>query len=368
MEFAEPIPSQVPSSDGQSDKKGDVPESGTEKAVHLLEEEVDQLYGTIETKFQQLWQSASKEAGEINEKYNLDERKNKILQQLTDLKKNPTIAENLLAVEQQLAKLNIDSTQLQTRAKEAYASLDLSTTAGNAFKTVENLDLKSTANNALDSLDSQLEKVENAAVSYVSSFASFFSNAISVVPEATKAPEAKTESKKTLFVSPLKYGTTRFQQDLFKLHTDETGYFKESSNGEKFDVDAKTKEISDLLQEYPELNNLMNKLVPVKLAYGVFWERYFQQHAVIEEAEAKRNQLKKEHVTGGDEDEFNWDDDEEEETEADNSKNSIKPDSDEKEENEKNNSAKPDGKVSKNAKKEDVGDVGDQDEEDDDWE
>jgi len=362
MEFAEPIPSQVTNADGESDKRDDVPESGTEKAVHLLEEEVDQLYGTIETKFQQLWQSASKEAGEINEKYNLDERKNKLLEQLTNFKNNPTITENLQAVEQQLTKLNIDSTQLQTRAKEAYNSLDLSKTAGNALKTVENLDLKSTANNALDSLDSQLEKVENAAANYVSSFASFFSNVISVAPEATTASEDKSESKKTLFVSPLKYGTTRYQQDLYKLHTDEAGYFEKSTSSEKFDVDAKTKEISDLLQEYPELNNLMNKLVPVKLAYGAFWERYFQQHAVIEEAEAKRNQLKKEHLGAADEDEFNWDDDEEE-TEADDSKNSVKPDSDQKEATNNKDSAKPDAQVSENAKKDDV-----EDDDDDDWE
>ena len=50
----------------------------------------------------------------------------------------------------------------------------------------------------------------------------------------------------------------------------------------------KTKEISDLLEKYSTtLTKTMNELVPVKIAYNLFWYRYFKQENKLKEHERK---------------------------------------------------------------------------------
>ncbi|KAI8990175.1 hypothetical protein BDB01DRAFT_780302 [Pilobolus umbonatus] len=77
-----------------------------------------------------------------------------------------------------------------------------------------------------------------------------------------------------------------------------------------FKIDEYTFEIAELLNEYPELRQTMDRLVPVQISYPLFWQRYFYHVWKIEQDEKKRELI----VKGVEEDEadFKWDSDEEE--------------------------------------------------------
>lgn len=158
--------------------------------------------------------------------------------------------------------------------------------------------LQQHASNTLDSLDSTLELVEKQAGKYVTQLTSFFSGMVSVNPGDLQ-PDESTE---TLFKTPLNpkenYGTSRYDNDLYNLHTTASIYTSDEADSEeeikKFNADAKTAEISKLLKDYPNtLTKLMNDLVPVKISYELFWYRYFKAEAKLKESEKKRKELLK---------------------------------------------------------------------------
>ena len=61
---------------------------------------------------------------------------------------------------------------------------------------------------------------------------------------------------------------------------------------ESFNADSKTKEISGLLEKYPNtLTKTMNDLVPLKISYNLFWYRYFKNDDKLKEQEKKRKEL-----------------------------------------------------------------------------
>ena len=61
---------------------------------------------------------------------------------------------------------------------------------------------------------------------------------------------------------------------------------------ESFNADNKTKEISGLLEKYPNtLTKTMNDLVPLKISYNLFWYRYFKNDDKLKEQEKKRKEL-----------------------------------------------------------------------------
>ncbi|ODV77158.1 uncharacterized protein CANTADRAFT_8305 [Suhomyces tanzawaensis NRRL Y-17324] len=238
----------------------------TEETVQRLESEIDKAYSAVEHKFQDLWTNASTQATGLQEKIKLEEHKKQLLSQLSN------------------ARLNINTELIET--------------------------IKSQANHALDSLDSTLEQVEKQAGQYVSLFTSFFSSIVSVAPK-------EQEKEEVLFSLNDSYGTSRYDTELFKLHTSPSYYVDEASDAAKaFDADTKTTEIAELLQKYPNtLTKLMNDLVPVKLPYNQFWYWYFVHDDKLKESENKRKELldKKTASGAGDDEEFTWDDDEEEE-------------------------------------------------------
>lgn len=287
MEFQDPVVQQEEIQEIQPDKKHD--KTSTEENVEKLEEEIDVVYSIVETNLKNLWNKTSEEAKVVNEKYN--ETKDQLLQQLNKLKISPTV-ENLKSIETQFSNLNLDN-QYLTKLKQNVENLD-------------QIDISGKANNALDLLDSHLEQVENKAINYVKSFGSFWSSVISVEDPKQKIPAKDNET--TLFKSSIKYGTSRYDQDLYKLHT-ESEYYLKDDKIDNFNPDDKTDEISNLLSKYPELNQLMNDLVPIKISYAQFWYHYFNQRLVIEKDEQIRKKLTETHDEA---EEFDWDDDEEE--------------------------------------------------------
>ncbi|KAK3814806.1 MAG: hypothetical protein JOS17DRAFT_421598 [Linnemannia elongata] len=79
--------------------------------------------------------------------------------------------------------------------------------------------------------------------------------------------------------------------------------------------------ISRMLNEYPELKALMNKLVPVEVAdEELFWLRYHFRLYEIEEEEKRRKKLVQEVGADLAEDEFTWDDNEDEDEDEGNDK------------------------------------------------
>ncbi|SAM04178.1 hypothetical protein [Absidia glauca] len=86
-------------------------------------------------------------------------------------------------------------------------------------------------------------------------------------------------------------------------HTKDVDLFDEG-----FDIQKRTSEISDLLENSPELRQTMNDLVPLQIDYTTFWKRYFYHVWRITQEEERRKLLVK-GVDPGDEDDFKWDSD-----------------------------------------------------------
>ncbi|GAA5813951.1 hypothetical protein MFLAVUS_007441 [Mucor flavus] len=77
-----------------------------------------------------------------------------------------------------------------------------------------------------------------------------------------------------------------------------------------FKIEEYTDEIAQLLNDYPSLREMMDKLVPVQVSYSLFWQRYFYSAWKIDQDEQKR-QMIVQGVTEDDAD-FKWDSDDEE--------------------------------------------------------
>lgn len=294
----------------------EVPEK-EKAAIADLGEDIESAYSSLETRFASLWKSASEGAQNLQDKMNIEERKSKFLSQLNSAKENINNSE---AVQNNLHSLEGQLKDLGEQVKNFEAGID--------FKSIS-----SQANKALDTLDSKLEGIELQAGRFVSLFTSFFSSIVQIdTPNTPEVKEAETLFS-TSAVSNSAYGSTRYDTDLFKLHTSESRFLECSIDDEEelkvFDVESKTSEIASLLKTYPDtLEKLMNQIVPVKIAYNVFWYRYFQMESELKASEQKRKQLlyednSKSKATENEgnqeeeeEEEFTWDDEDDEEADA----------------------------------------------------
>ncbi|KAJ2962972.1 hypothetical protein NQZ79_g1904 [Umbelopsis isabellina] len=81
-----------------------------------------------------------------------------------------------------------------------------------------------------------------------------------------------------------------------------------------FSVEEYTDEIAKLLQEYPELRQTMDELVPVQVSYHDFWLRYFYRSWKIDQEDEKRRQIVQGADAQDDDDDadFKWDSDDDE--------------------------------------------------------
>ncbi|CAK9436745.1 uncharacterized protein LODBEIA_P12670 [Lodderomyces beijingensis] len=315
--MADPIISEVdvPVTTGKPDstEQNDI-NIKTEQTMEALEDRIDKAYGLVEHRFQELWKETSDNVHLLNDKYHLDEYKDNLRNQLSTMKESLRDSKNVKSVTDSLKSFEkqVENLKLEDRLRIK--------------------DFSKTASNALDVIDSKLELVENEASKYISSFTSFFSNIISISdPDVGKEASQSTE---TLFNSNLNqhvnYGTSRYDTDLLKLHTQHSFYTSDACDVaedlKNFNADSKTGKIESLLKQYPDtLTSTMNELVPVKVSYNTFWYRYFANDDKLKSMEKQRRELlsreKQESEIsgstgkgGGDDDEdFKWDDEEEEE-------------------------------------------------------
>lgn len=289
MEFIEPV---VATPEPSSPKVELEANKHTEEAIHQLEDEIDKGYTAVEQRLAALWTSyqmdaKTKQLGELLEgpRAQLTEEIEKRRVQLTEQLKLARELDQVKELEKKLSELPI------TQAKE-------------------NL------NKGLDAVDSQLEKIENAAMGYVLLFTLFLLKVVTVEPE-----QDETTTKETLFSREedtpnfmKHYGTLRYEQELYKLHTDTKLYtnpIEDEEAANKIDVEGKTEEITGLLAKYPALQHTM-LLVLATVDYKTFWTRYYSHLAQLEENEKKRQALKGDlKLTGDDDDDedFTWSDD-----------------------------------------------------------
>lgn len=281
------------------------------ESIARIEEEIDSAYTMIENKFASLWSSASRNAQDLQKQGNLEKHKNGLIDQISDIRKS-LVSNESNSHNESLVQEKIDN--IKQQVEEYKSKVDMSS-------------LTSKANQALDSLDSKLEIVEQQAGKFVSLFASFFSNVVSVNASTNDLePDNKPKMPHTA------YGSNRFESDLFQLHTSEGPYLSSGydvlADFESFNVDDRSAEISGLLQRYPDtLERTMNKLVPIQTSYKEFWYRYFVNEAKLKSNDQARKELlaaeqihKRDERNGPigdeqqeeDEEEFTWDDDDEE--------------------------------------------------------
>ncbi|KAE8822423.1 hypothetical protein PTNB85_10451 [Pyrenophora teres f. teres] len=170
-----------------------------------------------------------------------------------------------------------------------------------------------------------VEKAEDAAdealLKFGSNIRNFLRDAVTIAP-----PEAGSEADKNgevLFESKDSSGkkvvhATRFDAQLHVIHSTLDSFLKDPASPEwekwqaAFDVDKKTDAIAKDVEKHEELRSAMEKCVPERVDYKVFWCRYYFLRHVIESEEARRREMLKASTPAADE-EVAWDEDSEEE-------------------------------------------------------
>ncbi|OBA21201.1 hypothetical protein METBIDRAFT_229670 [Metschnikowia bicuspidata var. bicuspidata NRRL YB-4993] len=241
--------------------------------VTRLENDIEDVYTLIESKIATFWRSATRNVHESQEKIigksqdNLDQKPN---HGKSTAQYIPSKAETL------------GNTDSDHPVRSVGPKIDLSS-------------ISVLANRALDELDSKLEIVEQKAGNFMSSLTSFFSGS-----DLSDTQDLHDRHKKNASALPIlpgnAYGSSRYDMELFKLHTTPDAFmnasFEEEAELSDFLVDAKTQEISSLLCKYlGTLEKLMNDLVPTQLTYEKFWFRYFKQESKLRAGEQARKML-----------------------------------------------------------------------------
>ncbi|EMD00129.1 hypothetical protein BAUCODRAFT_30590 [Baudoinia panamericana UAMH 10762] len=118
------------------------------------------------------------------------------------------------------------------------------------------------------------------------------------------------------------FHSTRLDAQLHAIHTtaasftdDPQGPQWEAWRGD-FDPEKKTDDIAHDLDKYDELRRAMEKLVPEKVEYKMFWMRYYFLRKAIEEEERRRKEVLRGAASGTADEEVGWDDDDEEPEQA----------------------------------------------------
>ncbi|KAH9879456.1 hypothetical protein IAQ61_001274 [Plenodomus lingam] len=181
-----------------------------------------------------------------------------------------------------------------------------------------------------------IEKAEDAAdealLKFGSNISNFLRDAVTIAPPASGSEAEKNGD--VLFESKDSSGkkvvhATRFDAQLHVIHSTIDSFLKDPASPEwekwkaAFNIDAKTDAIAKDLEKHQELRSAMEKCVPEKVEYGVFWCRYYFLRHVIESEETRRREMLKASAPIAEE-EVAWDEDSEDESE-DEAKSAAKP-------------------------------------------
>ena len=154
------------------------------------------------------------------------------------------------------------------------------------------------------------DAADEALLKFGTNIRNFLRDAVTVSAPSEEEQEAARQSggntgqSKVLFESKDAEGkrvihTTRFDAQLHVIHCSLDSFLRDPASGEygkwkeSFDVEGKTGEISGDLGKYEELRRAMERLVPEKVEYDVFWCRYYFLRMVIESEEKRRREMLK---------------------------------------------------------------------------
>jgi len=151
-----------------------------------------------------------------------------------------------------------------------------------------------------------MEKAEDAAdealLKFGTNISQFLRDAVSIAPPT--AEEVDSGKSAVLFESKDSEGkrvihTTRFEAQLHVIHCSLDSFMRDPASDEfepwasSFNVEQHTQDIAKDLEAYDELRRAMEKLVPEKVEYDIFWKRYYFLRHVIETEEKRRRELLK---------------------------------------------------------------------------
>ncbi|KAF5096850.1 hypothetical protein D0Z03_001532 [Geotrichum reessii] len=197
--------------------------------------------------------------------------------------------------------------------------------------------LSSKAQNYIDSLDRDLEVIENKAGSYLLQFGtdlkSILKDTVNVAGP-TGASSSSSGSSTTAGESEVIFNvpedirnqiySTRQDAQLHALHTSKEPFLLDTITDPgydafkaKFNIDKQTETITADLKKYPKLRTLMEDLTTAHdgektVRYSEFWTRYYFMREQIATQEERRKKV----LVGADvtqEEELGWDDDDEDE-------------------------------------------------------
>ncbi|KAI1530707.1 BSD domain containing protein [Pyrenophora tritici-repentis] len=157
-----------------------------------------------------------------------------------------------------------------------------------------------------ESLTADIVKEAEGILSRFRNIRNFLRDAVTIAP-----PESGSEADKNgevLFESKDSSGkkvvhATRFDAQLHVIHSTLDSFLKDPASPEwekwqaAFDVDKKTDAIAKDLEKHEELRSAMEKCVPERVDYKVFWRRYYFLRHVIESEEARRREMLKDTKT-----------------------------------------------------------------------
>ncbi|KAJ3174333.1 hypothetical protein HDU88_000301 [Geranomyces variabilis] len=181
----------------------------------------------------------------------------------------------------------------------------------------------------LAKLDDFADKADELLLKFGSGVSSFLSNAVTIIPGQIAGAEKQTPAK-----APVAKRNIIFNRKtalVTSLRTDAATYATPATDDARFQSfaaafvvgDKEKAQIAKILEETPEVRDILQRLVPSEISYATFWQRYFFRVSELEREEETRKQLlaKAKAATAdgaGDEDEedFSWgsEDEEEEDT------------------------------------------------------
>ncbi|KAI7877935.1 hypothetical protein K492DRAFT_238885 [Lichtheimia hyalospora FSU 10163] len=135
-------------------------------------------------------------------------------------------------------------------------------------------------------------------------------------PSTTQGKQSSEQHDSTKQPTSTRVFANRKDQLLAEMRSNEDTFLNDvndTKDMEQFDAEKRTEEIAKLLDEYSELREMMDNLVPVKVSYVLFWKRYFYHAWKIEEDDKKRQLITK---AAQEEEDFKWDSEDEDEEQS----------------------------------------------------
>ncbi|OUM53999.1 hypothetical protein BVG19_g3337 [[Candida] boidinii] len=328
MEFIEPTETVITEAEAEAGATAtsQKEEDETTKLTKEFEGKVDSIYTSFESNTKQGWSNFNGFLG------NLQKTLPTYVNQTTD---------NLNKTIEKIKQSTNNEELLKQREELAKRANDLKNNIVNDEQ-LKNIGEKT--NEYLDSLDNELEKIENLTLSYGNKFGSLLSQTTNTASKSVwglinsiQIGENDNESNGSgsgsgnkkdsgfSFDLPKSFTSTRSEAQLHELQRNKEIYLNYKISDDDLEKLSNFKlneeqeiESNDLINLNSDFKIMFDEIVPSILNADKFWFIYFDSKNKIIDQEKKRKELLAKGSTEGEEeeDEFNWDDDEDEEEET----------------------------------------------------